>query len=625
MKLIKWLLILFIWLALFSSIAVTWSLLNLPETESIQISRQPSITFLDKDGRIIASYGDVYGQSIQFSDLPENLINAVIVTEDKSFFSHPGLDFKGVIRAAYTNIKERRIVQGGSTITQQLAKNLFLTPERSFTRKLHELILSFWLEMRFSKEQILSIYLNRVYLGSGTYGVQAASEKYFNKKVEDLSLYESAVIASLLKAPSKYNPIANFELSKKRASLVLNNMVKNNMISIKEVNKAKFNNTKYSKFTNSPKSTRYFVDWLLPRVKSYVGEIEKDLIVRTTLDVKLQKIAEESLINVNSKFESAEQSSLVALDLNGGIIAMIGGTDYGDTQFNRVTQAKRQPGSAFKLFVYLAGLESGFSPNDTIIDSKIDIEGWSPKNYKNEYVGEVTLREAFSKSINTVAVKISETIGREKVIDVAKSMGITSPIQNSPSLALGTSEVTLLELTSAYNVLANNGNGVFSYGIRSIEDTDGEILFSRKLQGTGKVLESSIVGKMTRMMEQTIESGTGKNAKLNRPAAGKTGTSQSLRDAWFIGFTSNIVVGVWFGNDNDSPMKKITGGTAPAILWKDFMTAAHQNITPRGFSYEFDEPEEKKLNNDKIKRIIKKSKNLDERKNFFDSIIENFF
>ena len=625
MKLIKWLLLLFIWLALFSSIAVTWSLLNLPETESIQISRQPSITFLDKDGRIIASYGDVYGQSIQFSDLPENLINAVIVTEDKSFFSHPGVDFRGVIRAAYTNIKKRRIVQGGSTITQQLAKNLFLTPERSFTRKLHELILSFWLEMRFSKEQILSIYLNRVYLGSGTYGVQAASEKYFNKKVEDLSLYESAVIASLLKAPSKYNPIANFELSKKRASLVLNNMAKNNMISIKEVNKAKFNNTKYSKFTNAPKSTRYFVDWLLPRVKSYVGEIEKDLIVRTTLDVKLQKIAEKSLINVNSKFESAEQSSLVALDLNGGIIAMIGGTDYGDTQFNRVTQAKRQPGSAFKLFVYLAGLESGFSPNDTIVDSRIDIEGWSPKNYKNEYIGEVTLREAFSKSINTVAVKISETIGRDKVIDVAKSMGITSPILNSPSLALGTSEVTLLELTSAYNVLANNGNGVFSYGIRSIEDTDGEILFSRKLQGTGKVLESSIVGKMTRMMEQTIESGTGRNAKLNRPAAGKTGTSQSLRDAWFVGFTSNIVVGVWFGNDNDSPMKKITGGTAPAILWKDFMTAAHQDITPRGFSYEFDEPEAKKLNNDKINRIIKKSKDLEKRKNFFDSIIENFF
>ena len=625
MKLIKWLLVLFIWLALFSSIAVTWSLLNLPETESIKISRQPSITFLDKDGRIIASYGDVYGSSIQFKDLPDNLINAVIVTEDKRFFHHPGVDVKGVIRAAYTNFKQRRIVQGGSTITQQLAKNLFLTPERSFTRKLHELILSFWLELRFSKEQILSIYLNRVYLGSGTYGVQAASEKYFNKKVEDLTLYECAVIASLLKAPSRYNPIANFELSKKRAAIVLNNMVKDNMISFKQVNQAKFNNKKNSKFTNAPKSTRYFIDWLLPRVKSYVGEINQDLIVRTTLDVNLQKVAEKSLIKVNSQFDSAEQSSLVALGLNGGIIAMIGGTDYGDTQFNRVTQAKRQPGSAFKMFVYLAGLINGYSPEDILVDSKVDINGWSPKNYKNEYLGEISVKEAFSKSINTVAVKISESVGREKVINVAKSMGISSPILNSPSLALGTSEVTLLELTSAYNVLANNGDGVFAHGIRSIENTDGEVLFLRKIQGPGKILEPNIVSKMTRMMERTIENGTGKKAKLNRPAAGKTGTSQSLRDAWFVGFTSNIVVGVWFGNDNDSPMKKITGGTAPAILWKEFMTLAHKDIKPKNLNYFTADSEFKNDNDKKIRRIINKSKELDKRKNLFESILDNFF
>ena len=271
-------------------------------------------------------------------------------------------------------------------------------------------------------------------------------------------------------------------------------MIKSDMISIKQVNEAKVNNRKYSKFTNAPKSTRYFVDWLLPRVKSYVGEINKDLIVRTTLDIKLQKMAEESLINVNSQFKSAEQSSLVALDLNGGIIAMIGGTDYGDTQFNRVTQAKRQPGSAFKLFVYLAGLENGYNSNDILTDSKVDINGWSPKNYKDKYIGDVTLEDAFSKSINTVAVKISESIGREKVIKVAKSMGITSPILNSPSLALGTSEVTLLELTSAYNILANNGEGVFSHGIRSIEDTEGEVLFLRKIQGTGKVFRISCLG-----------------------------------------------------------------------------------------------------------------------------------
>ncbi len=616
-------LVIFIWLVLLSSMAVTWSLLNLPETESIQISRQPSITFLDKDGRIIASYGDIYGKSIKYNNLPENLINAVIVTEDKRFFNHFGVDIKGVLRAIYVNLRERRIVQGGSTITQQLAKNLFLTPERSFTRKLHELILSLWLELRFSKKQILSIYLNRVYLGSGTYGVQAASEKYFNKKVEDLNLYECAVIASLLKAPSRYNPIANKKLSQERASLVLENMAKSQMISKAKVKEAKYNNKRYSKFTTPPKSTRYFIDWLLPRVKAYLGEINEDLIVRTTLDVKLQKIAEDSLNKVTENFPSADQSALVSLDLDGGVISMIGGRDYGDSQFNRVTQAKRQPGSAFKLFVYLAGLENGFAPDDLVVDSKIDINGWSPKNYKDKYIGEVSVKDAFSNSINTIAVKISEDIGREKVIKMAKLMGITSPILNSPSLALGTSEVNLLELTAAYDVLANNGNGVFVHGIRSIENTEGKNLFTRKIQGPGKILNSYTVKTMTEMMEQTIINGTGKKAKINRPAAGKTGTSQSLRDAWFVGFTSNIVVGVWFGNDDDSPMEKITGGTAPAILWGEFMKKAHIDIQPQALNFGIldDSTDQTKS---KIREIIQKSK-VQPKKNVFESILENFF
>ena len=603
--------------------AVTWSLLNLPETESIQISRQPSITFLDKDGRIIASYGDIYGKSIKYNNLPENLINAVIVTEDKRFFNHYGVDIKGVLRAIYVNLKERRIVQGGSTITQQLAKNLFLTPERSFTRKLHELILSLWLELRFTKKQILSIYLNRVYLGSGTYGVQAASEKYFNKKVEDLNLYECAVIASLLKAPSRYNPIANKKLSQERASLVLENMAKSQMISKANVKEAKYNNKRYSKFTTPPKSTRYFIDWLLPRVKAYVGEINEDLIVRTTLDVKLQKIAEDSLNKVTENFPSADQSALVSLNLDGGVISMIGGRDYGDSQFNRVTQAKRQPGSAFKLFVYLAGLENGFAPDDLVVDSKIDINGWSPKNYKDKYIGEVSVKDAFSNSINTVAVKISEDIGREKVIKMAKLLGITSPILNSPSLALGTSEVNLLELTAAYDVLANNGNGVFVHGIRSIENTEGKNLFTRKIQGPGKILNSYTVKTMTEMMEQTIINGTGKKAKINRPAAGKTGTSQSLRDAWFVGFTSNIVVGVWFGNDDDSPMEKITGGTAPAILWGEFMKKAHIDIQPQALNFGIPDDSLDQTKS-KIKEIIEKSK-IQPKKNVFESILDNFF
>jgi penicillin-binding protein 1A len=623
-KAIKWLFLIFIWLVLFLSIAVTWSLLNLPETESIKISRQPSITFLDKQGRIIASYGDIYGQSIQYSDLPKNLINAVIVTEDKRFFFHPGVDLKGIARAAYVNLKARRIVQGGSTITQQLAKNLFLTPERSFTRKLHELILSFWLEMRFSKEQLLSIYLNRVYLGSGTYGVQAASEKYFNKKVEELNLYECALIASLLKAPSKYNPISNQKLSRERTAKVLENMRRNNLISKKKVDAAKLSNKEYDKFTSAPKSTRYFIDWLLPRVKSYLGEINEDLIIRTTLDVKLQEIAENSVNTITSKYTSADQSALVALDLKGGVMAMVGGRDYGDTQFNRATQAQRQPGSAFKLFVYLAGLKEGYGPKDEIIDSEININGWSPKNYKKEYLGEISLRDAFSKSINTVAVKLSENIGRENVIKMARSLGISSPIINSPSLALGTSEVNLLELTAAYDVLANKGNGVFVHGIRSIENKEGKTLFIRKGNGPGKVLDTGLVSTMTRMMENTIEVGTGKNAKLNRPAAGKTGTSQSLRDAWFIGFTSDLVVGVWFGNDDDSPMKNITGGTAPAILWSDFMKKAHLGKPAAKLTTSSDNINRIK-NRDKIDKLIKKSKEIDRKKNVFETILENFF
>ena len=624
MKAIKWLFLIFIWLVLFLSIAVTWSLLNLPETESIKISRQPSITFLDKQGRIIASYGDIYGQSIQYSDLPKNLINAVIVTEDKRFFFHPGVDLKGIARAAYVNLKARRIVQGGSTITQQLAKNLFLTPERSFTRKLHELILSFWLEMRFSKEQLLSIYLNRVYLGSGTYGVQAASEKYFNKKVEELNLYECALIASLLKAPSKYNPISNQKLSRERTAKVLENMRRNNLVSKKKVDAAKLSNKEYDKFTSAPKSTRYFIDWLLPRVKSYLGEINEDLIVRTTLDVKLQEIAENSVNTITSKYTSADQSALVALDLKGGVMAMVGGRDYGDTQFNRATQAQRQPGSAFKLFVYLAGLKEGYGPKDEIVDSEININGWSPKNYKKEYLGEISLVDAFSKSINTVAVKLSENIGRENVIKMARSLGISSPILNSPSLALGTSEVNLLELTAAYDVLANKGNGVLVHGIRSIENTAGKTLFIRKGNGPGKVLDTGLVSTMTRMMENTIEVGTGKNAKLNRPAAGKTGTSQSLRDAWFIGFTSDLVVGVWFGNDDDSPMKNITGGTAPAILWSDFMKKAHLGKPAEQLTTSSDNINQRK-NRDKIDKLIKKSKELDKKKNVFETILENFF
>ena len=612
---LKWLFVLSVWLTIFLGGTVVWAFLNLPETESIQITRQPSITFLDREGRILASFGDIYGQSISYEQLPQDLINAVIVTEDKRFFDHIGVDLRGIARAFLVNFKARRIIQGGSTITQQLAKNLFLTPERSITRKLHEVILSLWLEFRFSKEQILSIYLNRVYLGSGTYGVQAASEKYFNKKVEDLDLYESALIASLLKAPSKYNPISNPTLSQKRTKKVLRNMANNSLINLNDVENYRLISDSKKNISEPPKSSRYFVDWLLPRVRSYLGEINEDLIVRTTLDKELQRMAEESISSISKKFPSANQSAIVVLDLNGGVLAMVGGRDYGDSQFNRVTQAQRQPGSAFKLFVYLVALENGFLPDDKIEDSEVSVDDWSPENYKKEFLGDISISEAFSKSINTVAVKISESVGREEVIKKAKSLGIKSKLINSPSLALGTSEVNLLELTGAYNVLANGGNGVWTHGVRLIEDVDGNLLYLRKGFGPGRLLEENITFDMTQMLKETIKTGTGKNAKIGRPAAGKTGTSQSLRDAWFIGFSSDMVTGVWFGNDDDSPMRKITGGNAPAILWGDFMKKAHEN-----------KPISKLNENLTIKseKINKQNKTKNE-ENLFDKLIDNLF
>ena len=612
---LKWLFVFSVWLTIFLGGTVVWAFLNLPETESIQITRQPSITFLDREGRILASFGDIYGQSISYEQLPQDLINAVIVTEDKRFFDHIGVDIRGIARAFLVNFKARRIVQGGSTITQQLAKNLFLTPERSITRKLHEVILSLWLEFRFSKEQILSIYLNRVYLGSGTYGVQAASEKYFNKKVEDLDLYESALIASLLKAPSKYNPISNPTLSQKRTKKVLRNMANNSFINLNDVENYRLISDSKKNISEPPKSSRYFVDWLLPRVRSYLGEINEDLIVRTTLDKELQRMAEESISSISKKFPSANQSAIVALDLNGGVLAMVGGRDYGDSQFNRVTQAQRQPGSAFKLFVYLVALENGFLPDDRIEDSEVSVDDWSPENYKKEFLGDISISEAFSKSINTVAVKISESVGREEVIKKAKSLGIKSKLINSPSLALGTSEVNLLELTGAYNVLANGGNGVWTHGVRLIEDVDGNLLYLRKGFGPGRLLEENITFDMTRMLKETIKTGTGKNAKIGRPAAGKTGTSQSLRDAWFIGFSSDMVTGVWFGNDDDSPMRKITGGNAPAILWSDFMKKAHENKPISKLN------ENLTIKSDKIKKQ-NKTKNEE---NLFDKLIDNLF
>ena len=564
---------------------LSWYALDLPDIDKLSAAtRRPSITLLDRAGGTIATYGNLYGRPIQTGDMPPALIEAVLATEDRRFFSHFGLDAMGLARAMWVNLKSGRIVQGGSTITQQIAKNLFLTPERTLRRKIRESVLSLWLEHRFTKDQLFTIYINRVYLGAGTYGVEAASAKYFNKSARDMGLYESALIAGLLKAPSRFAPTRNPTLSHLRTVQVLANMVAAGYLTPDQAEAAKQARPKLKTPKAPPRSTRYFVDWVLPRISGYIGASDHDLVVSTTLDRILQASAETILVGLSEKdgFQAdARQAALIALSPGGAIRAIVGGRDYGDSQFNRATQARRQPGSAFKLPVYLAGLESGMTPEDSFQDAPVTVEGWSPRNYGGTYVGAVSLKEALARSINTVAVRVSEGAGRNRVREAARRLGITSRLPQGPALALGSAGVSLMEMTGAYAALANEGEGVWPHGIREIHSGEGELLYRRAGSGPGRVIAPGNVARLHDMLGAVIAMGTGKAAQIGRPAAGKTGTSQDFRDAWFIGYSAELVTGVWFGNDDNTPMAKVTGGGLPARLWRDFMLAAHQGLAPR--------------------------------------------
>ncbi len=584
-KLVKWTVLLVIWGVIAVGGLAAWYSLDLPDVEKLSAAtRRPSITLLDEQGEVIATYGDLYGRPVQAGELPPALIKALLATEDRRFFSHFGLDVIGLARALWVNLRTGRIVQGGSTLTQQLAKNLFLTPERTLKRKAQESLLALWLEHKFTKQEILTIYLNRVYLGAGTYGVEAAAAKYFGKSARDLTLYESALIAGLLKAPSRFAPTRDPELSRHRTRQVLANMVNAGVLSPEEMKVAERNPANLRAYQAPPGSTRYFVDWVLPQISSYIGRADDDLMVVTTLDRRLQEIAEAKLVamveGAGEQFDAA-QAALVALQADGAVGAMVGGRDYGDSQFNRATQAYRQPGSAFKLFVYLAGLESGLAPDDVIPDAPVTVDNWSPKNYGGTYAGPVSLREALSRSINTVAVRVSEKAGRDRVREAARRLGLTATLPRGPSLALGTMGVTLIELTAAYATLANNGFGVWAYGIKEIRNRRGDVLYRRSGSGPGRVIAPGNVARLQDMLSAVISEGTGKVARMRRPVAGKTGTSQNFRDAWFIGYSADLVAGVWFGNDDNAPMRRVTGGGLPARLWRAFMVDAHKGLPPR--------------------------------------------
>ncbi len=583
-RLVRWTAVLSIWGVVAVGGIVAWYAFGLPDLDALETpERKPSMTLLAADNSVLVTYGDLHGGTIRFNQAPPFLIQAIVATEDRRFFEHGGVDFIGIARAVVANLVAGGVRQGGSTLTQQLAKNLFLTPERSYGRKIRELILAFWLEARFSKEQIFTIYLNRVYLGAGTYGVEAAAQRYFGKSTERLNLREASVIAGLLKAPSRYSPLRDPKAAVVRGNQVLANMVTAGFLSQKDADTAKRTRLRAVE-RGSGTGARYFADWLLERAAGFVGRTAQDLVIRTTLSPRLQRFAEQRIeqsLGGPGARRNVGQAALLSMAPDGAVRAMVGGRNYQASQFNRATQALRQPGSAFKLFVYLAALEAGRSPEDTVLDAPVTVAGWQPGNYDGRYRGRMTLADAFAGSVNTAAVRVSEQAGRRKVVAIAERLGITSRLKAHPSIALGASETSLLEMTAAYAVIANQGLAAWPYGITEIRDGDGKLLYRRSAGGAGRLVEAKIVAQIQSMLKKVIDSGTGKAAKLARPAAGKTGTSQDFRDAWFIGYTNELVTGVWLGNDDSSPTRRVSGGSLPATLWRTYMTDALKGAPSR--------------------------------------------
>lgn len=540
--------------------------------EAVSRTRQPSTTIIAENGNDIQTFGSVYSEVIHTEQLPKYVVNAIISTEDRRFYSHIGFDLISFTRAMVANVIQRRYAQGGSTITQQVAKNLFLTSQKNIKRKTQELLLAFWLESKFTKNQILTLYLNRVYLGTGTYGIEAASQKYFQKSSLDLNMKEAAIIAGMLKAPSRYNPISSEKRAVDRAKVVLQNMVNNDSITPAQMQQALKMKIGLDK-SSQVQDAKYFADWVYNEVNDYIGERDKDIYVHTTLDQRIQTIAEKSLREtvLANKAKNVTQGAVVVMDKTGAVKAMVGGVNYNASQFNRATQALRQPGSSFKPFVYLTALQSGYETDDLIPDLPITIGKWKPENADRKYHGEVTLNEALTKSFNLATVYLTEQVSRDKIIKNASKMGITTNISNTPSLGLGTFEVKVIDMAVAYSVFANGGYATWPYAIKEAYTKDGYQIYMRDIEEPSQILATKDVKRMTTMLENAINNGTGKKAQLPFFAAGKTGTSQDYRDAWFVGYTDEYICAVWVGNDDNSPMKGVSGSNIPAQIWKKIM------------------------------------------------------
>ncbi|WP_017505613.1 transglycosylase domain-containing protein [Brevundimonas vesicularis] len=576
-RLFYWSAVLAVWGLIFLVVFFAVFARGLPDTSSLyQVDRQPSITYLDRNGALIATRGTQMAPPADLDALPDYVPAAFIAIEDRRFYRHPGFDPIGMMRAMATNVRAGRVVQGGSTLTQQLAKNLFLTPDQNLRRKVQELMLAVWLEMKFSKKEILALYLNRVYFGAGAYGIEAASQRYFDKSAKNLTVGEAALLAGLLKAPSRYSPVSESERAAARATVVLNEMEEAGVITAAQREQAVTQPVIVSR-TLATQHAQYFIDWLDKSIRSLVGEPTEDMVVETTLDLTLQTAAERSVRRILDRDagKGVQQAALVALDGDGRVRAMIGGSSYADSQFNRAVDAKRQAGSAFKPFVYLAAVEAGYTPQTPVVDQPITIGNWSPRNYSGTFSGNMTLAQAVAQSTNTVAAYVADQVGRDSVARAARRLGIESRIGLEPAMALGAVEVSPIEMATAYDAFANGGRRVDAYGISRIRTPQGRVIYQRQSGQNGQAINNPSLYYMNQMLRGVVTSGSGRSAAISgRDLAGKTGTTSDYKDAWFVGYTGGFVTAVWVGKDDNTAMRGVTGGSSPAAIWKGFMEAA---------------------------------------------------
>ena len=522
------------------------------------------------DGTVIQSMGPSFGRWLSIDKLPEEMKGAMVAVEDRRFYRHPGVDPIGITRSLYVRATKGRFTQGGSTITQQLVRNVYLNNNREFGRKIREAILALAMETRLTKAQILELYLNKVYFGGGAYGVDAASRKFFDHGAEKMTLAEAAIVAGLVKAPSHYSPTADAKAALGRAGVVVEVMQDTGMITAAQAANVKPSLVKMA--AGKPQnSVRYFTDWALPQLDTLIDEREKPIDVWTTIDLDMQR---QATATIKGNVPRGAQGALVAMDRDGAVRAMVGGTDYATSNYNRAVTALRQPGSAWKLFVYLAALEGGYRPEDKIVDEAVDINGWQPKNSGGNYAGEITIRTAFAYSKNTVAAKIGQEIGTGTIANMARRFGITTQINTTPSMVLGASETRVIDMTRAFAQVAANGKSLAPYGISKVTTIDGDVLYKAKPAKSIQLVPDYVAGGMIDLLQSAVQIGSGRRAQIGRPVAGKTGTTSSNKDGWFIGFSSGITTGIWIGRDDAKPIKNLQGGRAPAQAFSQFMKAA---------------------------------------------------